>query len=257
MTSMAILYLRKLGQPLGALSTTVPGDPPVLGPASTQRVAVPVPDPSAAGPSIPRPVTFERDDLAVVVLEAEFDDPLDVFQWRVVTTQGTDGSEQHHLDRLGTGKVIATGTSSGLDLLLDVPKLGDEARLDFEVRNQVGVTRSGTLVFGANDTRQKTNVNVPDTGVYVVFVEGYPPTVPARLTVTRTPAAGQDLLLDVPRLGDKLQLPYEVRSTVTQAAVLNFAPADARQTVTVVMPDKSAADVIVEGYPPMTVPAVP
>ena len=261
MSSMTVIYLRKLGQPLGALSTTVPGDPPALGQATTLRVAVPVPDPAAPGPPLPRPITVGRDDLAIATLEAEFDDPLDVFQWRVVTTQGPDGTEQHHLDRLGTGLVTVTGTSSGLDLLIDVPKLGNELQLDFEVRNQAGMSHTGVLVFGSTDTRRTAAVKVPDAGVYVVFVEGFPPAVPTRLTVTRGGSgaqAGRDLLLDVPRLADKLQLNYEVRNSgSSHPGVLIFQPADARQTKTVTVPNKSAFDVIVEGYPPMTVPAAP
>ncbi len=264
MTAMTVLYLSKLGQPLGALSTTVAGDPPPLGQASTFRVTVPVPEPLAApppGPPVPHPITVGRGAVALAVLEAEFDDPLEVFQWRVVTTPGPGTTVQHRLDRLGTGRVTATGTTSDLDLLIDVPKLGNELELDLEVRNEAGVLRSEKLVFGTNDARKTATVRVPDAGDYVVLVKGYPPVVPVRLSVTRGGTGanlGKELLLDVPRLGDKLLLRYEARrGTVRRSGDIRFAATDTRKQVTVNLPDKLAFDVTVEGFPTVTVPAAP
>jgi hypothetical protein len=264
MTTMAVLYLKQLGLPLGALSTTVPGDPPQLDQAAKFQVGVPVPDPLAVpapGPLVPHPVTVEGGELAMAQLEAEFDDPLEVFQWRVVETTGPGTTVQRRLDRVGTGRVIVTGTTSGTELLIDVPRLGSEADLDFQVRNQAGLQASGRIIFGS-DNRKTASAQVPDTGDYVVFVEGYPPAVPVRLSVTRgdTGGKGKELTLEIPKLGDKLQLKYEVHyhpDTSTPAdlsGTVNF-PANDSKTTKKVSVDNKALDVIVEGYPPATVPA--
>jgi hypothetical protein len=177
MSSMVVLYLRTLGQPLGALSTTVPGDLPDLGEAATVRMALPIPNPGTSSPSYPRPVTVARNDLAIANLDAEFDDPMDVFEWRVITTQGPDGKERRNLDRLGTGLVTVTRSTSGRDLELNVPKLGNQSQLNFEVRNEAGVKRTGVIIFGSNETKKKVPVSVPDKSAYLIFVEGYSPTV--------------------------------------------------------------------------------
>jgi hypothetical protein len=261
MTSMSVLYLRTVGQPLGALSTTIPGDPPALGQASTLRILVPVPNPSIPGQSIPLPITVERDDLAIAELETEFDDPLKVSEWRVVTSQGTDGSQQRHLDRLGSEVVTLTATSSGKDLLLDVPKFGNELKSKFQVRNEAGFIDSRVLNFGADNSSRTAVVNVPDTGIYVAFVENYAPAVLARIIVTRGGTGanqGLEVTLDVPRRAGKATLNYEVTNAGTSHfGTLDYEPADARKTVTVTVTDKTACQVSIDGYAPITVPDSP
>jgi hypothetical protein len=264
MTTMAVLYLSKLGQPLGALSTTLPGDPPQLAPTSTLRVAVPVPDPLAGPPPILpilHSITVGSGDVAVAMVEAEFDDPLEVFQWRVVTTPGPGTTVQHRLDRVGTGQVTVTGTTSSPELLLDVPKLGNELELYLEIRNEAGELHSERLVFGTNDTSKTTTVRVDDIGDYVVLVKGYAPVVPVRLSVTRGgtgPNQGKELVLDVPKRSDTLRLRYEARrGSVRRAGDIRFATTDARKQVTVTLPNTNAFDVFVEGFPSVTVPAFP
>ena len=182
MTAMVVLYVRSVGQPLGALSTVVPGELPPLGPASTLRVTLPIPDPPPApvlDPPLPRPIAVDPKDVRLAAVEAEFDDPLEVFQWRVVTTTGPDGTEQHRLDRLGSGRVTVTrqgsGTNANRVIVLTVPRLGSELQLDYEVRNEAGFTRDGRLDFGRTGNTRTDRVLMPDTGAVVVLVEGYAP----------------------------------------------------------------------------------
>lgn len=182
MTALAVLYLKSIGQPLGALSTTVPGgDPPSLSPAPTLRVALPIPKPpNPPGSPVPRPITVKRGDVALVEVEADFDDPLEVFQWRLVTTTGPDGKDQHRLDRLGAGQVevtrqrLGTPPNSKLRLKIKVPKLGSETALDLEVRDDAGQLTTRRLVFKSNDPEQ-TQVVVDDGIDHVVLVQGYAP----------------------------------------------------------------------------------
>jgi hypothetical protein len=182
MTAMVVLYVRSLGQPLGALTTTVPGELPPLGQASTFRVTLPIPDPaSPLDPPRPRPITVDRGDVRLAAVEAEFDDPLEVFQWRVVTTTGPDGTEQHRLDRLGSRPVTASRQSPGSNVIVvDVPRLGSELQLDYEVRNAAGDKETGRLDFGGTgDTRSGTEL-MPDAEAVVVLVEGYAPVFVAK-----------------------------------------------------------------------------
>jgi hypothetical protein len=173
---MVVLYLRNLGQPLGALTTTVPSDLPEIGDIATLPVAVLLP--STSGPSLV-PITVARNDLAIARLDAEFDNPLDVFGWRVITSQGVDGKEQRRLDRLGTGSVTVTGSKFGPSLQITVPKLGNESQLNFEVRNGAGVKQDGVINFPTNNA-ETVPVSVPQTpnSQYVVLVQGYRPATP-------------------------------------------------------------------------------
>jgi hypothetical protein len=258
MSSLAVLYLPRLGQPLAALSTTVLGDPPALVTgATTLRIAVPLPDPPFSGSLIPRPITVARNNLAIAQVDTEFEDPLEVFQWRVVTSQDPDGTQHQSLERLG-GRDATVGTTSGLDLLVDVPRLGNHEELAFEVRNEAGMSILGTLVFGS-ETRKTAPVNVPQSGDWLVFIEGYPPLMPAQLTVTRGgtgAAADKELTLDIPRLGDRPQLAYKIRQTGQPAIedTVDFGPADTRQIITRTV-TAAACDVTVEGFPPIVVAA--
>jgi hypothetical protein len=181
MTAMVVLYLRSIGQPLGALSTVVPGELPPLGRASTLRLALPIPttpqlptDP--LGPPLPRPLTIEGNDVRLAAVEAEFNDPREVFQWRVLTTTGPDGKEQHRLDRLGSGRVKASRQATGSNVIeLEVPQLASDLQLDYEVRNEAGTKKTGRLNFRATDDKKTDTVPMPDDEAVVVLVEGYAP----------------------------------------------------------------------------------
>jgi hypothetical protein len=266
MTTMAVLYLRDLGQPLGAMSTTIPGDLPPLDQTSELRVGVPAlaslagPTP---GPLIPHPITVEGSELAVAQLETEFDDPLEVFQWRVVETPGPGTTVERRLERLGTGRVILTGTTSGPQLLLDVPRLGSQTKLDYEVRSLAGLHLRGNLDFGGtSDARMKVPVPVPDMSDWVVLVKGYAPAAPIRLRITRGgtgPAKGTELTLRVPRREDELELDITVPAPSGPAVPdkVTFAVSDTRQVAKVTVTGNETINVTVEGYPPVTVPALP
>lgn len=262
MTSMAVLYLSDSGQPLGAASTTVPGDLPPLDKASRLRVGVPVPVSLAApppAPLVPHPITVEGNELALAQLEAEFDDPLEVFHWRVVETPRPGTTVDRRLDRLGAGRVILTGTTSGPDLLLDVPRLGSELRLDYEVRSQAGLHLKTHLDFGATDARKTAPVLVPDMGDWVVLVKGYGPAAPVRLSITRGNTGGLELTLKVPRREDELELNYrvvEASGPVTTGKVLFTGTAPETQA-TVQVAKNEQVNVFVDGYPPAAVPPVP
>ena len=264
MTTMAVLYLRHLGQPLGAMSTTIPGDLPPLDQTSKLRVGVPALASLAGpapGPLVPHPITVEGGELAIAQLEAEFDDPLEVFQWRVVETTGPGTTVQRRLDRLGTGRVILTGTTSGPELLLDVPKLGSETKLDYEVRSLAGLHLKSHLDFGTN-ARETTPVQVPDMGDWVVLVKGYAPAAPIRLSITRGGIGtdkGKVLTLTVPRRENELELGVTVPTPVGPAvpAKVTFAVSDIKKVAQVKVSLNQAVNVFVEGYPPVTVPALP
>jgi hypothetical protein len=182
MSSLVVLYLRRLGQPLGALATTVPSDPPDLGEIATVRVPVPLPDRESPDQLVPTPITVARDDLAIANIDAEFRNPREVFGWRVITSQTPEGKEQRQLDRFGTGSVVVTPDSSESSVTIDVPKLGNNLRLEFEVRSQAGASVYGALDFGPNDARKQTTVPVSDPDDCVVFVQGYLPAVPPALS---------------------------------------------------------------------------
>jgi hypothetical protein len=265
MTDMAVLYLKQLGLPLGALSTTVPGDPPPLDEAVIFHVSVPIPDPLAApssGAPVLHPITAAGGDLAMAAVQAEFDDPLEIFGWRVVQTQGPGTTVQHRLDRLSTGRVTVGGTTSGTELLLDVPKLGNEQDLEFRVASKDGLRPREHIVFGPTETSKTAQVPLPDRGDYVVFVEGYRPEVPVRMSAARVDvggASGTGIKLTVPKLGDKVGLKFEVRRSDGSKleGTLTFAGVtEVTHTASPVKKDEDI-DVSVEGYPPVTVPAAP
>ena len=104
MTALTVLYARHTGLPLATLTTIIPGDPPSLDPSATLRLSPPM---AAAQPLSPNPLkppselhpwplTLQAADLAIATVEAEFDDPVDVFEWQVVTTTTPDGAQHHH-----------------------------------------------------------------------------------------------------------------------------------------------------------------
>jgi len=265
MTDMAVLYLKQLGLPLGALSTTVPGDPPQLDPTITFHISVPIPDPQAAsgsGAPILHLITASGGDLAMAAVQAEFADPLEVFGWRVVQVQGPGTTVQRRLDRLSTGRVTVGGTTSGteLRLLLDVPKLGNEQDLEFQVASKDGLRPSEHIVFGSTETSKTASVQLPDRDDYVVFVEGYRPEVPVRLSAVRVDvgsALGTGIELTVPKLGDKVGLKFEVRRSDGSKLEGTLTFAGVTEVVKTVKPvaKNEDVDVVVEGYPPVTVPA--
>jgi hypothetical protein len=180
MTAMLVLYARRTGQTLGAATTAVPGDVPSLDGLVSVQVSVPIPESDGAilvaalPPLSPRPLTLKREDVSLALLEAEFDDPLQVFAWRVVVETAPDGTRKPRLDRLATGAVTATRTATQLTLV--VPRLGTTPELAFEVRNVAGLLLESRLVYA--DEKPKTQeVTVPDEAGLVVMVEGYPPVV--------------------------------------------------------------------------------
>ena len=265
MTDMAVLYLRELGQPLGALSTTVPGDPPPLDQAVIFHVSVPIPDPQAAsgsGSPVLHPITAAGGDLAMAAVQAEFNDPLEVFGWRVVQTQAPSTTVQHRLDRLSTGRVTVGGTTSGTELLLllDVPKLGNEQDLEFRVASKDGLRPREHIVFGPVETSKTASVQLPDRDDYVVFVEGYRPEVPVRMSAVRVDvgsALGTGIKLTVPKLGDKVGLKFEVRRSDGSKleGTLTFAGVTEVTHTASPVAKNEVIDVVVEGYPPVTIPA--
>jgi hypothetical protein len=167
MTAMVVLYTRRTGHPLGALATAVPGDPPSLEAADSYRLQVPI-------GTVTRPITVERADLAVASLEAEFNDPIAVFGWRVATAPGPDGKPQPRLDRPSSG---AVGTiTRGAAATITVPRFGSLERLAFEVRNKDRLVDSGRLTFAPADNEKLVPFTDPDpTEPIVVLVEGYQP----------------------------------------------------------------------------------
>ena len=169
MTAMTVLYARQTGHPLGALTTTVPGEPPSLDPSATLQLPVPV---TGNGPPF---LTVNGSDLAIAALDADFTDPLDVFGWRVVTTPGPDGQPRSRLDRLATASI--TAERAGTQLTLTVPRLGNTERLAYEVRNEDGLIAGGALLFAPADDAKEVKLPVPDHGRPLVLVEGYPPTI--------------------------------------------------------------------------------
>jgi len=193
MTAMTIMYTRRTGHPLAAMVTTVAGEPPSLDPASTVQASVPIPEPppppppggtplvvpaAPAAPAtppepVPRPLVLGSQDVRIAVFDTEFDDPLRVFDWRVVRTTGPDGREQRQLDRPSSGQVTAVRT--GAKLTLTVPRLGNEVQLDYDVYTETGLLASGHVDFAPTDPASKpVTVDVPDAGRPVVLVKGYP-----------------------------------------------------------------------------------
>jgi hypothetical protein len=259
MSALTVLYLRTLGHPLGALSTTVAGELPALGQADL-RVAVPVSDWPGQNLAIPRSFVVAPGDLAIVAVEAEFDEPPDVFAWRVVTTRNPDNTEQHHLERVGTGTVVATCTSPGGSLLLDVPRFGNESRLQFRMIEPDGETVSGVLDFANGDTRKIVAITIPNSSTAVAFVERYPPAIPVQLIVSRfRVGAKNNIRLDAHRVGDRQRLHYEISGggQPTIAQDLIFGPGDSRKIATEEVSDAAARDVAVDGYPTVSLPAGP
>jgi hypothetical protein len=183
-TTLTVLYTRRTSHPLGALTTAVPGDPPSLDPSATVRLSLPLdlaqkvpptsPPPAAA--VRPQPVALTSGEVAIAVVEAEFDDPAQIFEWRVVTTTAPDGTLQHRLDRLVTVQVGADLDTAAKQLRLRVPRLGNADRLQFEVRELSGVVGSGVLVYPTT-AAQSTTIVVPGQSPPVVLVEGYPAAV--------------------------------------------------------------------------------
>src|SRR5262245_61718811 len=125
MTALTVLYARRTGLPLAALTTAVPGNPPVLDPSSTVRLSPPVAaaamvpltgPPTTPAPGLPRTLTIAAADLAIAAVEAEFDDPLEVFGWQVVTTTAPDGTKRYRLDQLA-GPLVGANVDTAANLL--------------------------------------------------------------------------------------------------------------------------------------------
>jgi hypothetical protein len=169
MTAMMVLYTRRTGHTLGALVTAVPGDPPSLQAADSYRLRVLIGTGSRA-------ITVERADLAIASLEAEFDDPTEVFGWRVATAPGPDGQPQPRLDRPSSTPFTITRGTATTSGTIKVPRFGSLDRLAFEVHNEDGLVDNGRLTFAPADTKKSGPFTDPvPSSPIVVLVEGYPP----------------------------------------------------------------------------------
>jgi hypothetical protein len=186
MTALLVLYAPRTGQTLGAVTTTVPGDRPSLDGLTSLRVSVPIPDLTKPTlPPPPRPLTVARDDLAIAQVEAEFDDPLKVFDWRVLVETAPDGTRKPRLDRLSTGVVDAT--RQGTTLTLVVPRLGNTETLAFEVRDTSGLIKEGRLTFASGENTKTHPVTVPEVDPLAAMVTGYAPVVAKVVPVVPPP----------------------------------------------------------------------
>lgn len=191
MTALTVLYARFTGLPLAALTTTVPGSPPSLTQSATiqlsqlaptaQKVQVQGELAQNPPPVHPQPFTVRAADVAIVVVEAEFDDPAEVFKWQVVTTTTPDGAQHFRLDRLATAQFGAD--LNGDQFTLKVPRLGNLEQLNYEIYDTSGRVGDGTLKFASLDPKTVT-FTIHAKSPPVVLVQGYP------LAVAR--AAGDD-----------------------------------------------------------------
>jgi len=184
MTALIVLYARRTRLPLAALTTAVPGNPPSLDPSVMVRLSPPVAaaqtlgstgSPTTPSPGKPRTLTISAGDLAIAAVEAEFDDPFEVFGWQVVITTGPDGTTHYRLDQLAVPSVAADLDTVTKKLKLEVPQLGSNLQLKFDVYEADGQVGSGTLTFPSNNPNPATiSVSVPGKSPPVVLVEGYP-----------------------------------------------------------------------------------
>jgi len=182
MTALTVLYARRTRLPLAALTTTATGNPPTLDPSATVRLSPPVavaqtpgtpPPPPPPTPGLPRTLTIPAADLAIAAVDAEFDDPLEVFGWQVVITTAPDGTTHYRLDQLAVPLVAADLDTTHNQLKLEVPQLGNVPQLKFDVYEAAGQVSSGSLTFTANNP-VTISVSVPGQSPPVVLVEGYP-----------------------------------------------------------------------------------
>lgn len=168
MSAMVVLYTRRTGHTLGALATAVPGDPPSLEAADSYRLQVPI-------GTATHPITVERTDLAVASLEAEFDDPIEVFGWRVATAPGPDGKPQPRLDQpASTGFKLTPDAGPPVKTIIEVDRFGSLTQLAYEARDKDGLVASGTLTFAPADTKKSASFENPG-GPFVILVKGYAP----------------------------------------------------------------------------------
>jgi hypothetical protein len=184
MTALTVLYARRTGLPLAALTTAVPGNLPALDPLATVRLSPPVAaaqmvnltgPPTTPPPGLPRTLTIAASDLGIAAVEAEFDDPLDVFGWQVVSTPAPDGTTRYRLDQLAGPLVRANLVTATNLLTLEVPQLGNNLQLNFDVYEAAGQLDSGQLTFPSNNPAPATkSVSVPSQSRPIVLVEGYP-----------------------------------------------------------------------------------
>jgi hypothetical protein len=184
MTALTVLYARRTRLPLAALTTTVTGNLPALDPSATVRLSPPVavaqkpgtaPPPPPPKPGLPRTLTIPAADLAIAAVEAEFDDPLEVFGWQVVITTAPDGTTHYRLDQLAVPLVAADLDTATHQLKLEVPQLGNLPQLNFDVYGAAGQVGSGCLTFSSNNPKPATiSLSVPGQSPPVILVEGYP-----------------------------------------------------------------------------------
>lgn len=172
MSAMTVAYLTYTGTAVGAFTTATPG--PAIDPARLSGLTLPV---RTGGGSLGYvSVTFGPGEVATFPAEAEFTNPADVLDWRVVTTTTPDGKIDRRLDRLlNAGPLGVTPTASGADtqLALIVPRTGTAATLKVSIRGGTGAPYSGRVDFAPADNQKTLTVILPGKGDFVVFVEGY------------------------------------------------------------------------------------
>jgi hypothetical protein len=181
---MSVVYAEHTGHAVGALAATVPaGTPSIAGLRSLEVPFQPVrPAPAGLAPLSFDTMTFLDGELKVAELQPDFADPLEIFEWRVVSTQ-TPGGEQRTLDRLVTGVVTITRTTA-TELTVDVDRLGPVGQrllLPIDVRTAAGRVSAVRLEFGQADTTASIPVSIPAavlTGSLIVLAEGYKPRIP-------------------------------------------------------------------------------
>jgi len=182
MTALTVLWLRSNGLVLGALTTAAGGDPPTVDPQVVLDISVPLPPSSTSSDRIPLPVAVRGSEIAIAVLEAEFADPAEVFDWRVTSGTAPGGFPKPQLDRLATGAITATWNARVLRLR--VPRLGSLTSLHYDVRSAAGLVKAGDLGI-SSETIKTFEIPLPSPSAgtrLLVSVEGY-----ATLTVTVPP----------------------------------------------------------------------
>ncbi|MEU4689799.1 hypothetical protein [Actinoplanes sp. NPDC023714] len=166
MTSMTVVYVKETGHAIGAL-VTVPVAVPALPPQLVLDVAI-----TSGGPAL----AFPAAQLLTAVVDAEFDDPLAVFGWRVTSLTGPDGTSRPVLSRLVSDVTVA---EVGSKIEITVPRMGSAGVVEqprYEVRARSGLITDGVVRIPADKPSGKATA----TGTFpaetlIVLVAGYLP----------------------------------------------------------------------------------
>jgi hypothetical protein len=174
MTTMDILYVDSTGHAVGALSCTVQADLPSL--AGVASLEVPL-RPYSSDLSVLTPLflTFRAGELRIARLEAQFTDPLDVFDWCVMTRTTPDQRVEYRLEQL-VGVKIDAPRRKGKPSIVDVPRLGMATELVLEVRTQEERKLRQTVLFDSPTGPKQISLEVPESE-FVLLLEGHKPIV--------------------------------------------------------------------------------